>query len=347
MIRQDLIEALTKVRPALAGGGSRLPLLNHLWFRGDRLMTCNEEIAISVPCKAGFTAAIPPTLIDIVAPHTQKEVTLTLGDRLDIKVGNTTAHLGIFGNEFFFDMPKLKKPFPAPINELIGAIKLCLKSIGYDVANEQTTGVTLMAEGGTLKLYATDRRTLTYCRVPLTAEPDVQLPVVLSAPFCQQLCAMEGDIKLEIHPKYALASSDQGMLLYGRLIEIKESMNFDKILDAHLPKDYQKTLVEVTPKLKARLALALKLTSAVAAKNFDYPSTKVTCQKQWMHFLTRTDLGELKDKVEVKGHPDVQVTLTCALIEAGLEPCNKMLATERCMIMSNGKGVYLVSGRSA
>jgi hypothetical protein len=153
---------------------------------------------------------------------------------------------------------------------------------------------------------------------------------------------MKGDIKFEIYDDHALASNDQGVILFGRLIEIDRPLDFPAVLKAHLPDDYQKSLVPI-PK---RLPLSLKLASAVHEANQDYASTKITCSKEIMSFLTRTDRGEVLDKFKAAGHPDVEVTLSCSLVEDGLKPYDKMLATDRGMIMANGKGVYLVAAGS-
>ncbi len=347
MKRTELLERLDLVEPAISNN-NMIPVLMHVWFTKTHVMTFNDSIAISAPCNTDFAGAVPGTLlIDLLkrAKGTETEL-IPSKDELLIKAGSTKVKLPLLPpSSFVHEMPSLSKDTVAiPAAELIKRIAGCLRSVSDDTSVPDHLGVTLIPNGSELHLFSTNHATLSHARVK--TKYSLKSRVVLSTAFCKQLVQLtdggkSANVKLDIQPTYSLMITDEGVTLFGRLIDVDRPLEFPDMLRASTPKDYQKHLVPF-PKNGKLLDIAERAI-IVTDSPIDKGSTTITVNDGKMIFLSKSSTAEVRDVALVPGHTNGTINLDCKHIKAGYGDFDKMLLTDNCFIMNKDDCLYLIA----
>lgn len=343
MLRTELYETLEKISPGLANI-DMIPLLTHVWFSNNTAMCYNDHIAIESPCKTGLHCAVPgQTLISILRHSSTKEVELSVvGKEVHVKTGRSLLKLGMLPPEdFIFKMPASKAGTELAVDfkRFRAAIECCMKSISTDTSIPDQLGITLILNGESIDLYSTNNSTISTAKVPIKGKPPFKERVVLSGDFCKQLLELtkEGSPRLWIADDHSLLDNE-GIALFGRLIDVDKPIPFPKVLAHHLPPDRKKNTIEMPKQLEMILMRAMVITDSPTEQT----RTLITVKDEEMHFYSKSGKGEVKDRIKVPGHPNVSVKLEPKLLSLGLGFDN-LLITEQCCIMSKGSQMYLVA----
>lgn len=356
MNRKQFLDNLATVSPALSDS-SLIPVLTHFCFTGRDLVAYNDTIGISVPQKTDFEGAVPGVLLNLLKSTRAKEVEFEpKDDNVKVKASSTKFNLGLVPAEdftAFFTMPKSEGD-NLPLKNKQGFFKSvegCLRSIGTDTGQQDQLGVTLIPEGKKLLMYTTNTSTISHDVARLTGDVSFER-ITLPKQFCEQMLKMGKGAKsfhLEIHDDYALMVADK-VMVYSRLLFSDAPLEFQGILEQHFPEGME--MVPMPSKLKGILERAIIITDSAN----DQGTTDVVAKDGVMKFISKTERGEVVDRVQVgDSHPQVSVKLEPRQLKTGYadfykvdengkpDGKGKFIVTDRCVIMSRGDAIYMVS----
>jgi DNA polymerase III sliding clamp (beta) subunit (PCNA family) len=347
MRRDDLLEKLDKIAPAIAKL-TMIPVMNCIWFTGTRALAYDGYVSLSVPFKTTFRGAVyGQTLIHLLRKSRAKEVDFIPSDEvLQIKAASTLIKMDLMlPSSFIHEQPQpTGHSLPISINGFITRLRMCMKSVSNDTTDLNHLGVTLIAKGQELLLFATNRHTISHAKVKLSGSVAFER-VVLSSEFCERflrLTKSEGHGELEIHKDYSLYSTPKGTVLYGKCIDVMgRPYKYEETLEYNFPKTMLKHLSPITYKLKDILDRAVFITG----NSYDNPqSTTITVKDCIARFVSRSDKGKVIDVMSMEGNqPDARIVLDCKYLMVGMDTFDNMLVTDKCFIMTKGDMVYLIA----
>jgi DNA polymerase III sliding clamp (beta) subunit (PCNA family) len=343
-----LTEVLNKLRtitPALSDK-ELIPILTHFWFQGETVMAFNDQIAIQVPLETKFKGAIPgKLLLNLLSASGAESIKFKVSNgSVEIKAANAVLTVTLLPPEdFVFAMPATEgKGIEG--SGLWPAIKSCMGSISDDTSIPDQLGLTLIPNGKDLLMYSTNNMTLSHARVGIDT---TGLPkrAILSRQFCQQLVHLtrfEEAFQLFVRSDHVLATIGTTKL-FGRLIDSSHPLDFDSIMQAHLPQGRIGKLVPMPKNLRQVLQRAMAV-GRTEEKN--KAKSLISIKDGKIMVLSESPTAHLDDKVVgTVNHPDVDVNLNPALLKIGADQYDKLLFTKSCAVMTsdNDKNVYLVS----
>lgn len=356
MNRVDFLDKLKLVAPALSDN-TLVPVLNHFWFRGDRLLAYNDQIALSTPCKIDFKGAVPgSTLISLLSASRAKDVEFLVGKdangnklpegQLLIKAASSRLKLPYLEEEAttLFDMPQpsQKDALNASMKDFLFGVETCLRSVQENTAIPDSLGITVLPRNKQLDLYATNDSTISHVCIELKAVPILKDRVVLSGAFCRQmvaLAALSDKNQLEIHDDYSLFKSGDN-LLFGRLVNVPKPLDFSASIESHYPVGSEDSLVAIPSKLQLVLERAIIITDSKTERS----RTSIVIKDGKASFYSKSEKGEVRDSVLLEAsHPDVEITIEPKLLKSGYGFFERMLFTETCAIMTKDNALYLIA----
>lgn len=140
--KQQLIDVLTAVRPALAKK-AMIEQATHFIFCGDKILSYNDRICIAIPFKTDFVCSISADeFYKILTSITQEEIDIKLIDqklkitakKLNVTLTTETGNaiLNMIETLDLDNIPKLLRPLPTEFRE---AVSLCSFSAAKDMSN--------------------------------------------------------------------------------------------------------------------------------------------------------------------------------------------------------------------
>lgn len=349
MERADLVSKLEIVAPALAGNDI-VQIMTHVWFTGKTLQTWNGHVSISVPLKTDFACAVPgATLLSLLKAARAKDIELECkDDELRIKGASTKINLPTLSSEMFnFKMPKpadeptIKKGAAA----LLKGIRLCMRSVSLDTSDPNFLGITVIPGEGHVALFASDGATMSRAEIPFKSKVPFER-VVIPNLFCKELLSLAKNDKalyLEILKDGCMYASPNGTLMFGTPVHVDKPKSFGPIFNDFHPAANDKKMVALAG---PRLARILDRACIVAQGEAKPVKTTIKVEKARAHFSTESRLGKVTDHMDLQtGHADVTIEVSPKAMRAGCEDFDKLLITERCVVMSNGTAHYLIAGR--
>lgn len=350
MLRKDLLVDLNTIAPGLANK-DLIPLLTHVWFTGTRVMTFNEQIAISASCKTDFVGAVPgEVLIKLVSASKARDVELIQdGNILQIKMGGSKLKLNMLEmEETLFKMPPQKKEyilFPKSKTKIfIDAIRSCLRSTSTDTSAPERIGITLISTGKTILMYSTNNATISHEELPIINKPKFTR-VILSSIFCEQLVAIADrseEIEIEIHDEFSLVIFDKKISLFGNLIQDSDSpLDFQRIMKERIPENYVKNV-----SIPSRMALAIERALVITQSKVDEVDSEFSIKDGIMTIYSKSKIyGDITDRIKLEGkHPDTKIKVHCKYLKKDLSFFKNMFVTKDCWIMLGEKSIYLIAG---
>lgn len=340
MKRTDLVECVDLVGPAVASHNI-IPILSHIWFTKTGVMAYNDTIAISTQLQTDLECAIQGTAFtDLVKTLHRNEVTLTQENNGNARLksgGVNVLFPTMPASSFIFEMPKSNGAMHLPEVFLEG-IELCLHSAGDDPGKPEQLGVTLVkANDKFLAMFGTNDQTLTYVPVSLKTLFPIKDRITLSTEFCKQAIRLSKGKKgqVEVTSDYALLTLPNVTLL-GKLVECDRPVEFHKIVNQNVPTNIKDVAIPIPSRLK-EMILRATIISDVPSERGNH--TAITIQDGRLKMRTKSQQrGEITDSVLLKNsHPDVELKLDCRHIKSGLDTFDKMLITDKCMILTNAK----------
>ena len=338
MLRTELVAKLDTLSPALLPNAI-VPAMAQVWFRGERAMTYNDTIAISVPLETPFQGAVPgTTLIKVLKTSLAKQVELTAtGPALELKAARTRLKLALTDPDsaFIFTMPKVEKYVGLDFDlgrAFVQALDHLMLSVGDDPLQADQCGVTLIQEGENLLLYSTNRSTISCAEIPKLRFLPKETRVILPTAFCQQLVSFKESLTLGLHIGTDHACFYAGKVeVWGRLLESKKPLDFVAVTKASLPEDL--TMVPVPHNLGRIVDRILAVSDDKGA------AMTMTVENERCSFELSSSRGEIFDSVALPGHPDISARLRPLWVRPVCD-FSTMALTERCLVMRAGTASY-------
>jgi len=354
MKRESLLGVLSTVDPALAAN-DLIPVLTHYWFTGKAVMAYNDVVAIAAPYKTEFKGAIRGSLLGgVLSKLAGDDVLFTQGDNsMVIKSGRSRLEVPLLPpDSFLFTFPKVdeddamlsldEESKPA----LIRAFDICLQSLSRRVSEPQRLGITVVPESKkALTFYSTDSVTLS--SAPVAADGHgLEKHVTMSKLFCESALKLMQrkdvkEVKLYLDDEYALMLFDNGVKLYGRLIDDPNPPKFKEIVGNYLPKGKGNGMVPVP----AGLSAALERAYLVVHKALE-PVTKLRVAenskgKRLLRISSKSETGEVTESVEIGDHPEVSLKIDLARFrECDLTKFDKIIFDAGCIVLASGRDTY-------
>jgi hypothetical protein len=337
--RKNLLAKLRIVKPALTG--SELVL-----FDGQRIVATNDGFAIAVPQSGDFRGAVQwARLLDLLATSkaTAVEINATNG-KAQIMFDGTVITLPMSGppEHFNFPMLSLKRAPQSVPAAFLHAIEHCLRSVIKDDPNlpvPEHRGVTLIpGKWDEFWLCSTDEMTLHYtCLKPSPLK--LKRRVTLSADFCRQMLRLAASTKTwRIDIEQGLFLADD-VLLHGDGIYPDNPLDFVRTVQRHMPTDYDSEAIPV-PKGLAATAQELAVITVDGGRHSD-SEVGISITDGIATFEAESDLGAITKQLRMPRHPDVQTKFKVSLLCEACRWAERILFTERAIIMNSGPDFYL------
>jgi DNA polymerase III sliding clamp (beta) subunit (PCNA family) len=354
MLRKDFLAKVEQVAPALMAS-DLIPILNHIWITGKELRAFNDQIGLSVPFKADFKLAIPGALlISLLKSSKARDIELVpSGNELLLKLASSKVKLPTLGPESFtFEMPKPTGKGSISAKSISPMIGSCLRSVNVDPMVVDQLGITLIQDGKETMFCSTNEATLSFCRSKLVE--GFSKRVILSSGFCRQLVDIVGHTKgakCEVTDDYALLTSDEGISCFGHLIAVEKPMDYQQVIEHDTPANLGKMAYPIPSKLRLIIERALVIAGSTAQRSL----TKITTSNGVMRFVTKSDLGEVVDTMQIgEGQKESSISVDAKFLKIGfaefydqeIEKCGQMLLTDSCVIMVKGQDHYLIAKTS-
>lgn len=351
MKRAKIIDLLQEVEPAVAKN-TLIPVLNHFWFTGKRLLAYNDHIGISVGCETEFSGAVPITLLSILNTSKAEDIEFTPSDlMLNIKAASSKFKFAMMAPaDFIFKMPKATNAEPMPVDaaRFMQSMEMCLRSIGNDTSNPDLLGVTLINDekAKRLLMFSTDRATISHGSVKYQGSLEFER-VILKTDFCKQLVRIAkgaSELNLEITDNHAVLRHE-GVTLFGRLEQLDNPLDFVSQVKELMTSSHRQKAVPIPEKLRPMLERACIITEGA----IDKTKTKVVIKEKRVSMTSVSERGEAFDMTQVgDAQPDVTAYIDPRRIMDGLDDFNRFVISKDCVAMINDAKekddlVYLVS----
>lgn len=236
----------------------------------------------------------------------------------------------------WFSMPKVPKQhhLRGVMGQFLAGVEFCLPSLCSNAYQPDQWGITLIPNGSTLRLYATDAETISRAILPLPGSGKTLKRVILSGEFCRamlRLAKQAQTVRFVLREDHALFLADDS-LLFGRLIDTRAPLNFDRAVQRHLPERYTEAMVDIP---KPKLELVIKRATRITEIKGNVPPTDIEIEGGTAAFHSCSKRGEVNDTMLLPGHRNVAVRVNTSLL-AGCQNFDRILFTERCVIMTKG-----------
>lgn len=330
MDRKETVDTLDLVSKALSRT-SLIPILQCFAFDGETVRASDDTVAIVAPCKTKEQfAAHGNTLLGLLKHSSAKELEINIEEQdVIIKAARSTFKLPWFPIEdYLFTEPEDKWAAEIAISEdLIAGITACVVTSSRDNSQPALLGVSLNGN----KLYSSDSDAIS--EYVLEDKIKGKEPYMMPNVFCEALLSVVEELEitagtLELNKDWARATLEDGYVIYGRMIENDNPLDFAGQIEKTVKGEL--TFVEAPKGLDNALSRARVVADAETAK------TVVTIEGGRMKLLTQTSMGIIRDSLAIADHEDVVANINAALMQRSLKLCNEMTVREGfCCFKSN------------
>jgi DNA polymerase III sliding clamp (beta) subunit (PCNA family) len=334
------------VDPALATKDTE-PALTHYLFLGKKLVAHNGSIAISTPLTTRFKGAIPAADLRTAVTTVEFAERIKLepnGSNVRFTAGKCTLDLPALPTARYpFNMPDEPQNATSMADEFFEAIKDCLQSVAEAKARcPEEQGITLINANGSAHLYATDAKTITHVKLPRW--PDLPDRVILTAEFCRAMGTLKD--RLPKDEESVLCLDQQGAMymagedvLFGKVLASQRPLDFERIRAHHLPPDFPRGMVEISDRLKA----AIRLAADIVEVKGDHVKSTIKCRRGTATFGVASNAGTLQDNIELRGHPDVDISVRATLLLRGYDRYQTIRLGTKSVVLAKPDSIYMVS----
>lgn len=343
--RIAFLKALNTAKPALAGKELLLETV-HFWFTGDSIIAYDDRIGIEVPFKTDFKGGLyGKLLLGILEKSAAKEVELNEGDRqseMVLRCGNARANLALLDpKRAIWHFPDYDERDAFAVDkEFVSILGDMLISVGANVSTPDTLGVTFAPSARDedwLDLYATDSNTIAWARLELPKHYGAKR-CCIPEEFCRQLiaiCKTKGTMIVE--DDCAMAELEDGVKLYGRLVDVPRPLDFFEQIDDTVPNPDR--LVEIPNRFK----MAVERVSVVIEHIPGEPCELAIDDEGVLRLYAKADRGEIRDAIRLKGeHEEATAWFDPALIKRGVDKRTEMFISRDALVMRGPENYYQI-----
>lgn len=236
--RNRLLADLNVLAPAIADR-SKIPGLECIRFDGTKASTYNDLIGIEFPLETNFVGEVPgKLLIGYLDKIDTEEVTFeTKSKDLHVSAGKSRLKVGLQPlQDKLWTLPEFDELNKIVLTkDFMTTLELCMLSFGKNTGRPEQAGITFEASKDFLNMYGTDAISLSCGLVP--KQPNYSCDrVTVVGEFCEQLLKLcRADDTLWLSPTGAMATNKAGTLLFGKIEQVEEPLDFDRIIDYQLP----------------------------------------------------------------------------------------------------------------
>ena len=349
--RADLLYALNTIKPAI-GKGIFVPVLSHFCFSAEYVTAYDDSIAIAMPYKAGFEAAVPgDLLLRLLGSLTSSDLGLSLKDgTLHVASGRSRFKVPTLPPEAF--ILKLNghgacESFEVD-SDFLQAVEGCLISTGVDPTHPAQMGLTLVREANGKEvyytLYSTDNVTMS--RYELKGDLDIEgaVPeggIIMPTEFCRLLLALSRFFNeqpvVAVYEAVVMAHFKNGATLFGKLIQSEKPLDF--------PGVFSKMAGDTPESHVLPPAWDSTFTRACAVVNPQHPVTSISVEEGVLFAESKSALGEVKDELEFE---DAELTAKPFLVDPAhvlraSKVCSAVTFMPRCVLMRSESFSHVIS----
>lgn len=340
MRRAELVKTLELIKPALATT-SMVPIFQCFTFTNNGTVAAyDDQIAIVGPCEFEESCGIHGnTLLGLLSNSGAEDVTFQLkGEVATLTLGKTVSKLPFQPEaNYIFKKPDNKWLFKLPFTEgLFDALKMCLETVSVDATQAALLGITIQGD----KMYSCNGDALT--RIQLRSSVGKNR-VLVSTSFCSAVVKLWSTLAvtkgtLQFNDNWAYAELGDWSV-YGRILEIQDPIDFEALI--------KRNLKGQTPTQALPDGFAEALARARVLADPESQKTLVTVDKGKLHLYTETHMGEIRDVLPLKGHPDVDANINASHLQRAIQYCDQIAFLENCTLLEKTPDVLQVVSNMA
>jgi hypothetical protein len=352
--RQELLNTLRLLAPALAGEKNQVKELSHFWFDGKYVSAFNDILGIRIEFDSGdFTGGVNGDhLLGILENSPAKDIRMEEDNgNLAIRAGNAFIKLAVLPAADMLWKPVLPKAEPYSIPQaFMTAVDMCLLSVGKaKVLTPEQRGVTLIQHANSVDAFSTDAVSLSWMRIPDNTVLLEGERCILSTPFCEQLKNIGGKSAglyfsaSSVYCKSAVTvvESDDGnkikdALLFAKLVEDDDPIDFNSHITRYMKGVGGKVTIPIGLRLSIDRAMVIlnegqpvELGIGKDQKDDDFKSI-------FIKSIGEEQTGEVDDAIglsESDEHSSIKVRVDAKILKRGLDNRKTMRVTEDCLIL--------------
>ena len=238
MLRQDFLNTLKIVYPALGGPKSILPILSNFCFDGKYVLACDDAVAMRTRCELELQGGLPgQLLVSMLSASSAEEVDFSYDEdqSVSLLLGRTKLKMPKMDvSDVYKRLPKsrdIAEGQPVPITEdIVKALRLAARVGSTDVQTISRSGVTVRFDNKKTYFYSTNGMALAVATAKNSTPDLAGTSVILPKRFC--------DLLLTLAAKSLTITSDGGLVAATKLVQLfgaqpatADYKQFDSILD--------------------------------------------------------------------------------------------------------------------
>jgi DNA polymerase III sliding clamp (beta) subunit (PCNA family) len=323
MNRTELVKTLELVQPALSTN-NLVPVFSCFMFGKSTISAYNDSLGIVAKGSVGTEPFATPgvTLLGLLQNSHAEEVDFELTKEYVIaKTGKSVFKLP-YETKFLFTQPKESWDATIEINpDVLKGVEICLTTSSKDQAQPAIMGVCFNFDS--TKLFSCDGDAIT--RYSPTVNMLGKGSYTIPNAFCDALLKITAETgvtegELEVSRDWAAAHLNNGFHLYGRMIVNDKPLDHQKLIDS--------TLQGKQPFVPLPLGLNEALARARVLADIETKVTNMTIKDGVIQLWTSTHMGDIKDTVKIKGHPDVEALVHASLVARSIAVCDQISIRE-------------------
>lgn len=334
MNRSELVKTLELLKPALATT-NMVPVFQCFTFAEDSVAAYDDKIAIVGPCEFGTPCGVHgSTILGLLSNSKAEEVGFELDENaITMTLGKSVSKLPYYAEEnFIFKEPDDSWAFKIPFTTgLYDAIKLCLETVSTDSTQAALMGITVQGD----KMFSCNGDTVTRVQLKHGAGKN---RVLMSTQFCSAVVKLWSTLdvtKGALHFSDDWAYADFGeWSVYGRILEIADPIDFNALIKQHVKTE---TATQTVPD-----DFAGALSRARVLADPESQKTVITVTKGKLKIVTQTHMGEIKDELVLKGHPDGEGNVNAAHLLQAIQHCDQIAFHDNCTVLEKAPDVFML-----
>jgi len=345
MRRKALVTMLELIKPALADQ-DLVPVYQNFVFTGDTLYATDDHLGIVAKCTSGVApfACHGDTMLGLLRNCRTEEVEIEFDDQQHEVVfiaGRSKMRLPYLPeSEFLFKEPS-DESWDVVLDlddSLIEAMEICLTTTSKDSSQQALMGITLDTGDG-ISFYSCDSDSLTHYLIDGANYNDPH-SFVMPNSFCEsvlRICKSDKSMNGRLHAsdEWVLAELEKDYKVYGRVIKPEDPVDHAMWVE--------KTTRDEIPWMKVPKGLEHALSRARVVAEPKSQPTEISIKEGRMRLYTNTDMGEVRDLVNLQGdHPDVEIKVNAALMARSIDVCSEMAVLEGFTVYRKGADLFQI-----